>query len=82
MPPRSRWAITEAIVCANPKDVVIVHKKHDDHETNFLSPAENRLAGRDIPVKPAFIQVGVRKHDVALAVGHVALPILQAHGAK
>jgi len=46
-----------------------------------LSLAEYRLAGRDIPIEPAFIQVRVWKHDIALAVEHVALPFLEAHGA-
>lgn len=54
----------------------------NDQQTNLLPLAEDRFAGSDIPIEPAFIQIRVRKHDVALAIEYVALPILEAHGAK
>ena len=50
----------------------------NDQQADLLSQAENSLAGSNIPIEPAFIQVGVRKHNVALAIEYVALPILQA----
>ena len=71
-----------AMASAKPKDVMIVTMQHDDRQTYLLSAAENRLARRNVPVEPAFVQIGVRKHDVALAVEYVALPFLEAHGAK
>jgi hypothetical protein len=72
----------EAIVSAKPHEVMIVTKSTMTRRQTFCPRLKTALPDADIPVKPAFIQVGVRKHDVALAVGHVALPILQAHGAK
>jgi hypothetical protein len=72
----------EAITCAKTERHHDGHKQHDGEETNFLSHAENRPAGSDIPEEPAFVQVGVRKHNVSLAVDYVALPILHAHGAE
>lgn len=57
-------------------------KSNHQQQAHFLSAAENRFARRNVPVEPAFVQVGVRKHDIALAVNDIALPILQAHGAK
>jgi hypothetical protein len=54
----------------------------NDQQTDLLPLAEDRFAGNDIPIEPAFIQIRVRKHDVALAIDDVALPILQAHGGK
>ena len=60
----------------------IHHDEKDDNQqqTDFLSPAENRFARRNIPVEPAFIQIRVRKHNVALAVEYVPLPLVQTHG--
>lgn len=54
----------------------------NDQQADLLAAAENCLAGSDVPIESAFIQVSVRKHDIALAVDYVALPFLEAHGAK
>ena len=54
----------------------------NDQQADLLSPAEYRLTGSDIPVEPALVQVGVRKHDIPLAIEYVALPFLLAHGGK
>jgi len=55
-------------------------KADDTQKTDLLSKRVNSLAGSNIAVEPAFIEVGVRKHDVALAVDYVALPFLESHG--
>jgi hypothetical protein len=69
-----------AMKLANAINAMIREYKHG--QTDLLSPTKNRLAGSNIPIESSFIQVRVRKHDVALAVEHVALPLLEAHGAK
>jgi hypothetical protein len=59
------------------------YKKTDDSEqTDLLSERVNGLAGSDVAVEPALIQVRIRKHDVPLPVDYVALPLLLVHGRK
>lgn len=57
-------------------------KTHNQQQTYFLSSSENSLTGSNIPVEPTFIEYRVREHNIALAVQYIALPSLEAHGAK
>lgn len=69
----------------SPSEIQRIHheeKSNHQQQAHLLSHAKYRLPGSNIPVEPAFIQVGVRKHDIALAIDDIALPFLLAHGAK
>ena len=69
--------MTRAIASSKIQRIHDEEKSNHQQQAHFLPLAENRLARRNIPVEPPFIQIRVRKHDIALAIDYVALPILQ-----